>query len=87
MMVTVCHHSGKISKVFGPFFNKNELLSNTKAKQRNVLLKSSPFLLKSTSTEGSWPMTGTPDVSATTSGAQAETAGCTPAHQPKYAKA
>lgn len=83
VMVTVCHHSGKISKVFGPFFNKNELLSNTKAKQRNVLLKSSPLLLRSTRTKGPWPVTGTPGVSAPTSGAQAEAAGARlPASQP-----
>ena len=29
VIVTVYHHSGQISKVFAPFFNKNELLSNT----------------------------------------------------------
>lgn len=41
------------------------------------------MLLKNTGTKGSVPMTGTPDVSVTTSGAQAGTAGCTPASQPK----
>ena len=34
-MVTVTvYHSGQISKVFAPFFNKNELLSNTGGRRK-----------------------------------------------------
>ena len=56
---------------------------DTKANKKSVIPSRSPMLLNNTGTKGSVPMTGTPDVSVTTSGAQAGTAGCTPASQPK----
>ena len=34
VIVTVYHHSAQISKVFAPFFNKNELLSNTGGRRK-----------------------------------------------------
>lgn len=71
----------KVFALFSPITNK--CLSNIKANKRNVVPRSSPFLLKNPATRSSVPTSGTPDVSVTTSGVQAGTARCTPASHPK----
>lgn len=53
--------------------------SNTEANKTHVIPRRSSLFLKNTGTEGCVPKTGTPDVRVTISGAQAGTAGHTPA--------